>query len=469
MKTIIKTWLITTMAAFAWANVIHAQTPNSTCHFFLLKKSGKDLALERIMLADKEVKVFQIKPDGESITPIFSIGGPGRSGELVRLDDNHLVIAQCQQAELRVKVRLANGTERELPPRKMDVLAQYDLRVNITGKNIKKVFRLLHNEQVEVDESGPVIDMFGGKVPVGETDYLLTVETYARAAVKSVEGETALEYKGYLFTKASMPGGGEGEFAVDLAASHTVVAKSFLPPTTKLKEASAVQYSEKGKQNVEYLPGGAGGAVKGVLSAEVPELRVGTLTFSNLTVDVLEKLPALGGRQISGIIGLDLLQRAQRISFSYPQQASETARLTFSSKSSLTKDQAVEIPFSIVSGDIMLKGFIGGVPVDFIVDTGSPDSLITSAVAQAAKISETKKVAKPIFGLDGKPIEAKSGTIEQMKLGSSSYSQVSVTVADLPLFEMKGLKQAGLLGNSFFQQFKRVEIDFVDQVIRLQK
>src|SRR5262245_4747793 len=177
-------WLAVIVLLFSVC-ALQAQAQDSTCHLFLLKKAGSDLALERVPLANGEVKVFPVKVEAPNIALILAIAGPGRSGDLVRLGDNHSLIAQCTQGELHIKFRRADGAEREWPARKMATLAQYDLRVNVTGKNLKKVFRVLHYDQVEVDESGPVIDMFGGKVPVSENDYLLTVETHERAAVKS--------------------------------------------------------------------------------------------------------------------------------------------------------------------------------------------------------------------------------------------------------------------------------------------
>lgn len=441
---------------------------NAGCRLFLLKKAANDVNIEPVMLSDNEVKAFPISNNGENITIIFSYG-PGRSGDFLKLNENKLMIAQCRQGEIQIKIRPEAGNERELPPMSAAKFSQYNIRVNVTGKNIRKAFRIYEGDRIEVDRDSPVIDMFGGKISIGENDYSISIETSESKTAPPVKGESVLEYNGYLLTKALIGNGVESYFAVDFAAAQSIISKAILPSTIKLTEATSVEYSEKGKRTVEYAAGGAGGTVKGLMFAEIPSLKIGDMDLVNQHFIVIDSLPKLGGREIGGIIGLDLLRRARKVSFGYSSKPADKNTLLFSDESSFSAKDVIEIPFSIASDQLYVKGFVGDEPVSFILDTGSPDSIITNDVAQTADIRNAKKIKLPIKGLDGNPISAKKATIGRLKFAGLTASAVPVIIADLPIFQQKGLTKIGLLGNSFFKKFKRVEIDFKSQLLRLQQ
>jgi hypothetical protein len=450
-------------------------TASSGCRVFVLKRANNDVFIEAVALDEGAVKVFPVNKTGNTITPILPYG-LGQSGDLVKLSESRFFIAQCVQGELRVKVRSAEGAERNLLTVKVEDAAKYDLRANVIGKSAKKAFIIRQGEKIEVDEAGPVIDLFGGQLSVGEDEYIVTTEVSPRWTGPDVRGEADVEYVrtatgagGYLFTKARLAGGKEGDFVIDLAASKTLVAKSFLPSDINIREATAKEYSNRGERTVAYTLGGAGGAIESPLGiAKILELRAGSIVFSDASVVVISALPKIGDRQVAGIIGIDLLKRANRFVLTFPQKAGETSTLTFDAKSDFPQAGAIELPFSVASDHLFVKGYIKNAPVDFIIDTGSPISILSMVTTKSLGLETKGQPGATVRGLDGKSIEVQSTIVQQMRLGMVSYSTLPFEVSDLPLFKSIGLQgNVGVLGNAFLQLHKKVEVDFAHRKIRL--
>lgn len=436
------------------------------CQALLLTKKGEEISLEKVAIPNNQVEIFPIKEDGENITIIF-VYSAGMSGDFIKLSDKKMLIAQCRAGELKIKIRKADNSERELPPMNSADLSKYNIRVNVTGKTIKKAFRVNHKGEIEVDKNGPVIDMFGGKIPIGDTDYSITIEVTEAKTNASIKGAVPLEFNQYLFVKAQIGDGQTTDFIVDTAAAQSILAKNILPESIKLSEAKSVEYSEKGKRILDYAAGGAGGSLKGLMFAEVPLLKLGNLKFTDQSFLVIDALPKLGGREIGGIIGLDLLQQAKKISFSYPKNPNEKKDLVFSDQNLNAFKNEIKVPFTIAFNHLYLNGKIGSDQIEFILDTGSPDTIITDKVAQSANLADFQKVDFPIKGLDGKPINAQKSILNQLKIAEIVVPSLPVIVADLPVFQQRGLTKTGLMGNSFLKQFSLIEIDFESKLVRL--
>jgi predicted aspartyl protease len=460
------------------AQPLRAMSESSECRLFVLKKTAEGYAIEAISINDNGVIVLPINKSSDIISLILPYA-PGRSGDFVRLSDAHLVTVHYVQGEIRVKVRKPDNTERSMPTLKAADLKRFDVRVNVTGTDSKKAFFIRGGERVEPDDTGPVLDMFKGTIPIGPGDYSLVLEITERRSVTSVDGEARLEFVparrgtgGYLLTKVQSQDGPEEDFVVDLGAAKTLVSKSFLPKGVEIKEATAVEYSGKGKRIVKYPASGAGGTVEGLAFAKLPELRIGSLIFPNPSVIVVSELPptiaTIGSRKISGIVGLDLLKQAGIVSFSYLPNASAPPKLILSDKATSAPGKAIELPFTIVGDHIVVKGRILETPVHFILDTGSPDCLISTSVGRATGVYEKAKAITSIRGLDGKPIEAKSVEIDNVLLESNVFSAVPFVISDLPVFKSLGIQETtALLGNSFLKRFQLIQLDFASQTLRV--
>lgn len=475
--------ILVTMFALATLIQTAAQTPPASgCRLFVLKRANADVAIEAVSIAEGATKVFPVNKSSDNLMLVFPWAGVGGSGEVLNLNESLLLIAQCLEGELRVRIRPSGGTERSLFNMKATDLAKYDIRVNVTGAKVKKAFLILRGEQVQIDEIGPVIDITGGKIPLGEGfgDYAVTTEVSRHEAGTSVSGEVPLEFvrsasgtSGYLFLKGKIPGGPEGDFVLDLAADTTLVTKPFLPSGIKMREAHMTAYSAKGVEswNKKDVLSGAGGKVEGGLGlADIPELRMGSAVFSGVTVSVMDSLQ-IANRPVAGIIGIYLLRRANTVVFGYSQKAPFGAVLKLNPKDGIQPSTAVELPFALVRDHVFVKGLVDNVAVTFIVDTGSPLSFLNVRAAQAAVLEPISKTAGSVRGLDDKRIQTTTGRARQVRLGTATYPQIEFAIADLPVFEsyMGAQGNVGLLGNSFLQAFTKVEIDFDHRTLRLSK
>lgn len=454
------------MVGFCLVGVARAQSPE--CRLFLLKKTKTDFVLEAVSLKENEVQVFSIGKSSDVLTAILPYA-PGRSGDFIQGDESRFLVVHYVDGELRPRVRKSDGSERALPPLKAADLVRYDIRINITGKNAKKALLLSAGGRVEPAD-GPVLDMFGGQIPLGDNDYAITLEIAERQARASRAGEAPLEFVrarsgdgGYLFVKAAIPGGVEADFLVDFGASRTVVARAILPKDVAIREAMSTEYSERGARSVAYAASGAGGTVDRLFVAELTQLRVGTLVFQEPGVLVLDDLPVLASnRRIGGILGLDLLQQSNSVAFAYGPDGE--AKLVCGAGSA--GGATVDVPFSIVAEHIVVKARVGDAPVDLILDTGSPESFVNPTVAHAAGLDSAASASKPVTGLDGASIDVHTA-VGRLFLGSKTYERVPMSIADLPLLHTLGLHDtAGLLGGSFLRRFKRIEADFVAHTLR---
>jgi hypothetical protein len=79
-----------------------------------------------------------------------------------------------------------------------------------------------------------------------------------------------------------------------------------------------VEYSDEGPKEIPGRMEGAGGAVHGFLGRSVvPTLTIGDMVFRDVEVSVLSSMPEFGGHAPAGILGMDLLTRAEVACVSY--------------------------------------------------------------------------------------------------------------------------------------------------------
>ncbi len=148
-----------------------------SCNVFLLKKAGNGLAVEKVMLDDGEVTVFPYNAASDHITALLPFG-VGQSGDVVQREEGGgNGIVRCTGGEIRVTYTGADGSEHVMPPVKVEDMLGYDMRVNVIGANGLKEAFLIRAGQTVATASGPVIDMFGGMIPLQKGDYSITTET----------------------------------------------------------------------------------------------------------------------------------------------------------------------------------------------------------------------------------------------------------------------------------------------------
>ena len=435
---------------------------------FLLKATPAGMVVEKVLLPEGQTLVFQCTPESGYVDVVLPVG-PGGSANLAQTGAGRLLIARCQDGQIQVTER-AGEKEWQRPPRSARDLAEYDIRVCVTGADGRGwAFVISQYEEVTQDTIGPVVDLFAGRVPLGPGDYVICTDTYSASAGLPATGAAPADYERYLFVRGRLPGGREGDFVLDLGAGQTVVAKAFLPADVEIREAGMVQYSAGQKEMLKYEPGGATGKVPGVLGhATLSRLVFGGIAFDDASVAVLPELPDVFGRPVVGILGIDLLRRAEVLRLVYPGDG-RPGRLELRKQPSDAPNGGTVLPFSLVNLHVMVRALVNSVPVSLILDTGAPEPFLDAQAAKAAGVETQQGSAQDVRGLDAGSAQASQGVIREISLGARRDTNVSTRISALPVFDQfRAHGQAvGLLGNEFLAAVGGVEIDFGRQALRL--
>jgi hypothetical protein len=443
-------------------------TNSPTCQFFVLTRTP-EVALKLISLQEGQVQVFPVQPGSENLTLVLP-PAPGQSGNLIRAGDKFLLTGRCVEGEVRVQVQEPDGTSRPYASVKMADLASYDIRVGVVGGDGKRrSFLLSGREPAEVDESGPTLDLFRGRIPLQTGDYIVTTDTARRQQRRSLEGHSPLdELSGWMAGKGRIAGGGEGHFIVDTAAGRTLVGKALLGPEAEIQPTRMTEYSARGTRLLESKAKGAGGEISAFLGeTRVKELRLGEIIIPSVTVGVLADMAAATGVEAAGIFGIDMMRQAEVVRISYPSRKGKLGELRFSKGGRPQHEPALRMPFHLVGSHIFLRGELQGAPIFFVLDTGSRDSFLSLATAQSAGLIGDANAEKQIRGADGQPISVRPGVVKKLRIGAGEFSDVSFFIGDLPVLKGLGVVEpVGILGNSFIRRWGSIELDFVQKEVR---
>jgi predicted aspartyl protease len=460
--------LLLALCALA-AQLVSAQEPTlntaeGAARLFILRSTEGILAVEAIDVGVNETEVLLASED---LVDVVFPAGPGQSAGLVTPGDGRTFVVQNTGQELRVEVRSSDGSSRELPARPLDELVQHDVRLSVTGGGQRAAFLIIMNERVTADV-GPVANMFAGRLPAAmlQDAYVVQTETYRHEAGPAISGTATLEIDRWPFVQITLSDGTASDFIVDIGAGGTVVDRSILPEGTEIIEASMVEYSAAGKRTLKYAPGGAAGEVQTIVGhATLEQVVLGDLVVPDVTVDVMESLPDIFGRRVSGILGMDVLRRCELLSLTL---ATEAPELAFGADP-LGAEDAIELPFAFVSTHLVVGGEVNGTPVFFILDTGAPSVFLDETAAETSDVELEAAETDSARGLGEGHVRLHQSTIGTLTLGDRSFDAVPCMVSALAPFDMIRAEgqHAGLLGNDFLGRFDRIEIDFEHRVVRL--
>ncbi len=433
---------------------------------FALKESGQRVTLETIVVPEGETRMIACGGEAPYID-VIAPPAPGGSGRLAQSGLSRVIAARNVGGELHLLENPAKS-QRRLPL--LENPHEYDIRVSVTSATGGQYAYLISNwRDVDDDKVGPVIDMFAGRVPMKPGDYVICTDTTRVHHEKKTYGIAPLRYDRYLLVRGELPGGRSGDFIVDLGAGTTLVDRSFLPDDTDIRESHMVQYSAAGKKLLKYEPGGATGKVESILGhADLAGLRFGDITFEDVSVAVISELPIFGGHEAAGILGIDLLRRAEFLSLEYPDANTGTGRLRMSRTPTVGAD-AVALPFSTVNTHPMIKVAFNETPVSVILDTGAPGPILDRQAARAAGIAADAP-GRAARGLDQGTAEIDPATADKLTIGSHVLHGMPIHIGALPVFApMRSHNQSvGLLGNSVLARFKGIELDFNARTLRLE-
>jgi hypothetical protein len=278
---------------------------------------------------------------------------------------------------------------------------------------------------------------------------------------QQVYGEMKLTYEqGFLFAESTMPDGNTAWFAVDLAVATTSVTKAWVGDKVRIDQSQGQIKGERSK--MFFALGGAGFSEDIHGKATLPLLSVGGLDFPLAAVTVMENMPEVAGRRIAGIIGADLLRRAEIAVFHYGSRP----RLELKSRGRQAVD-AVELPMNIIDGYILVKGEIRGKDVDVLLDTGSPESWFPVKTQRIIGASAVANSTRDLSTLEGAHIKARKSNVGDISFATKQYGRQTFGIAELPVFSrLPDHVVPVLLGNSFFSGLASVEINFSEGVVR---
>jgi hypothetical protein len=271
------------------------------------------------------------------------------------------------------------------------------------------------------------------------------------SSAQAVYGETSLEFdQGYLFARTLASDGGAAFVLIDLACPATAVTGN----------VASLGRQQMRQENGDVAPARLGAALGGFglslpVSGEstVAQFHVGNIIFPNVPVRIVQAIPDVAGRKVVGIVGLDLLRRAEVVSLQY----GNTPRMMLQSKA--RPGSGARVPIVLNNNVVTATGSINGTEVQFVLDTGSPESFLSPAGVRAIGASAVAGSTAKLQLTDGTTVTARSSNVRSFSIGTSGYTGVEFHIADLPVFTQASGTSA-LLGNSFFSGLSRVEINF---------
>jgi clan AA aspartic protease (TIGR02281 family) len=406
--------------------------------------------------------------DPSVVSVVFSLG-EGMNGDMIPKDRRvgRMIIAQCKEGILKLKIKAKDGSEKSLPDINTNELKQYSIRVNVTGaKGFQKAFRINNYDKFE-DDKGPVLDMFGGKLPLSSGDFSITTETKSAPKPSGLKGKVGYRFKDdWIQVPLTLPNGKTYQFVFDLAATSTVISQSILPIGVGIRKIEMVEYQANEKTAKEASMQGATGSVSGDMfsgKAILKECKLGDIKIDEIDAIVLKTFPSkLEKMGISGILGTDVLRRTSSITIKKIMNE-ESGVVEFGNILPSEKESA-SYPFTIAGGLFFVEGKVGNIPVQFVIDTGARTTVLSSSFAKEYGLTFKTISDKEITGIDGQPVKAQVVFVPEFWLGNSKFNNTQMTMTDVAALQSFGLqKGSALLGMDFFTNFSEVTFDMADQ------
>lgn len=437
-------------------------TPAAT--LFLLERAPHGVALRADSVAVGEVAVFPVAPDSGLIDVVLPVG-PGQSAALIRPADRGMIVVRNDGAALRVSFRRPDGTLQPRPARPLAEIAREEVRLCVTGGDgTRAAFVIAGNAVASRDSAGPVANMFAGKLPfaLGDGDWIVQTETWRRSERPAPRGRMACELGRYLVTDAVRPDGTRGRFVVDLGASGTMVAPGFVPVGQTVRASQMVEHSAAGEKRLPATASDATGGAPAVNGETVfPSLELGGVRVDSLDA-LVSPIPRGLGDDVVGILGIDVLRRADRIRLVLPAKGTGPASLEFDPQAPLARVAGAS-GFAWSAMHVVLPGEVAGRPAHWILDSGAPASFVDSLAVAGEAWAATAPAAAPVHGSAGVARASATARAPSVRLGSgAAWTDVPVRLATLAPFEpLRGDGRVpALLGLPEIARLGALELDF---------
>ena len=450
-----------------------AAAPAPDARLFLLTRDAHGPAGVRVdveTLPPGQVAVFPVQPDSGVIDLLLPVG-PGTSASLLRPGDRGMLVVRHRGDALQASFRRPDGSMQERATRQLTDLAREEMRVCVTGGDgTRAAFWVTNGERCVRDTVGPVVNMFAGQLPfaLADGDWVVQTETWAKPSVAAPRGRMAVTRERYLFVDVVRPDGGKGRMVLDLGAGETVVSREFVPAGQRVEGAGMTEYASSGATEREHVVGGATGPSPAAQGQTVfPSLTIGGVRVDSLDAVVMALTPGLGDGVV-GILGIDVLRRAQRVRLDVPARDGAPGTLEFDPPHVLPAPEGVA-SFSWANGHVVLPGALGGRPARWIVDSGAPESFADSASVGGESWVRSGRAAESVRGTGGQRTATQVATAPTAAVGDApAWTNVPMRVARLaPLDALRGDGRVpALLGLSEMGRMGAFELDFSSRTAR---
>lgn len=248
--------------------------------------------------------------------------------------------------------------------------------------------------------------------------------------------------------RVSIDGRGPYEFVVDTGAQRTVVSQD-LAGLLALRAGPDV--------HVTAITNAAT-----VGSVVVPSLRVNAISASGITAPALDQ----ANMGAPGMLGLDALQ-GHKISIDFDRD-----RITV--MPSRPNHQVIGGPNDIVVTAksrfgqlIVTDAYLEGKRIAVVIDTGTPVTIANRALLKLIDKSPRSLGRIHMLSALGRWLDADYVAVNDFKVGTATFHDVPMAVADAEPFKRFGLTEqpALLMGMDLLRLFRRVDIDFANRQI----
>lgn len=442
------------MIALLFAAVLPLADRGESPQVLLLVERDGKLAIERRALEEGRELVLESSATTGILDLVLPVG-PGRSASIASLASTSTIRVRAQQGLLHASTEAAGGLSFARPERSLAELARETVYVCVTGAHGRRAAFLVRGDQpVEELADGPFLDLFAGRVPLGERNFAITTDTQAPVEGARWKGEASVRLDGWIFAEAVLPGGKKANFALDLGAGTTLLARSALPQGTPIEPSTIARYQGGTRSDERYTAGGATGSIGGLAGrATLASLCLGSAELRDAEVDVIETLPALGGKPVDGILGLDLLRRAGRIRIDC-----RAGRLVLGGERLAHADGSARC--LELASHLFVPGRAGKLAWHWLVDSGAPRTILDTQALEAAGLALAGEGGSA-GGLDGARRALRELAPCSPSVGTREFREARPLASELEVFapfRTRGLG-IGLLGNDLLAELGELEID----------
>lgn len=438
---------------------------HAECRLWRIERDGDELRLVSQALADGTGEA--LVPDGRPLVSVVIATGEGQSADRVSPASVGRLLARCRDGTLQVLVQRDADEPREVMKATQADLARWRIGVHVTAADGTGTRWAIDRWAVATREAGPVLDLFGNRIPMPPDGHTIVTIVEAAAGTSGplpASGSADVDWStGYPLLALRSPDGWRA--VLDLAAATTVVRRDALPPGSRTRDAAMREVSPSGIEQRALGIDAAGGGVTGFQAATIPLLAFGDLALHDVEVLALDTLPTIDGAPLDAILGLDLLRPAGRVRL---ERVARGWRLAWGSDlPALRAAPDVSLPLRSAGALFGIDARVDGVDAFLVLDTGSPHTVLSSGAAHEAALDTRPVDGVPPRGLDGRPLPMRSARVDHFMLGAHDAGPREVRVADLPVLEKLGTRQVGLLGGDVLAGFAAIELDFARKTLRL--